>query len=71
VCADYHLEKGHGAWSFLGCFAWRRRILTIIDREIAEQGIAWPAMRLFGATSLDRLNASREVIKKAIPGWWG
>jgi hypothetical protein len=71
VCADYHLEKGHIPLSFLGCFAWRRRIVTVIDREIAEQGIAWPALRLFGTTSFDRLNASRKVIKEAMPGYWG
>jgi hypothetical protein len=67
--ADYQLEKNRGAYSFLGCFAWRRRIVTLIDSEIAEQGTAWPALRLFGGSS-ERLAASRDVIKNAMPGYW-
>jgi hypothetical protein len=65
VYADY--KKG---WAPVGCFGWRRRILTVIDRELAEQGIAWPALVLFGGTSLDRLNASREVVKQMMPTSW-
>jgi hypothetical protein len=69
VYADYKLATGHGGWAPVGCFGWRRRILTVIDRELTEQGTAWPALTLFGGT-LDRLNASRQVVKQMIPNSW-
>jgi hypothetical protein len=71
VRADYELQQSRGGWAPIGCFGWRRRIMKVIDKEIETQGVTWPAFRLFGGTSFDRLTAAREVIKQIIPASWG
>ena len=72
VYADQAALQGEGVgWAPIGCFGWRRGIVTIVDREIQNEGQSWPAFRLFGGSGFDRLNASRDVVARLTPGFWG
>jgi hypothetical protein len=62
VFADQQLQKGRGGWAPVGAFGWRQGIMAKVEREISQQGVAWPAFGLFGGTSFDRLNAARAVV---------
>jgi hypothetical protein len=72
VRAYEDLREGRGGWAPLGQYAWRKSIVGKVEREIAEQGVTWPATVLFqGMVNFDRVNEARAIVAElARPFGW-